>query len=104
MAAGVIVLAIALFLTSAAEAATVTRGPYLQMGTQDRIVVRWRTDVATDSRVTYGPCFGDENCLIFEKVDQTLTTEHEVLIDGLAPNTRYYYAVGTTTDVLEGND
>lgn len=29
----------------------VTRGPYLQTGTSASIVVRWRTDVATDSRV-----------------------------------------------------
>ena len=39
---------------SEAGAATVTRGPYLQMGGPAGIVVRWRTDVATDSRVRYG--------------------------------------------------
>ncbi len=104
IAAGTILLAIALVVPSAVEAATVTRGPYLQMGTPDRMVVRWRTDVPTDSRVGYGLCFGEPSCLIWEKVDQTLTTEHEVLLDGLAPNTRYYYAIGTTTELLSGND
>ncbi len=99
-----ILLVAAFILTSAAEAATVNRGPYLQMGTQDRIVVRWRTDVPTDSRVSYGLCFGEPNCLIWEKADQTLTTEHEVVLDGLATNTRYYYAIGTTSEILAGND
>src|SRR6266576_5561490 len=39
---------------STLSAATVTRGPYLQMGTPTSIVVRWRTDSATDSFVRYG--------------------------------------------------
>ena len=30
------------------------RGPYLQSGTAERVVVRWRTDVGTDSRVAFG--------------------------------------------------
>src|SRR6185295_17222625 len=31
-----------------AEAQTVTRGPYLQRGSQNTVIVRWRTDVATN--------------------------------------------------------
>ena len=42
----------------AATAATVTRGPYLQLGTPSSIVVRWRTDAATDSEVRYGAAPG----------------------------------------------
>ncbi|HZO85622.1 MAG TPA: LamG domain-containing protein, partial [Verrucomicrobiae bacterium] len=30
--------------------ASITRGPYLQLGTPHSVVVRWRTDAATDSR------------------------------------------------------
>ena len=37
-----------------AYALTVTRGPYLQMGTATTQVLRWRTDVATDSQVRLG--------------------------------------------------
>src|SRR5262245_10351219 len=39
----------------------VTRGPYLQMGTPQSIVVRWRTDVDTDSRVIFGLLSGPMN-------------------------------------------
>jgi hypothetical protein len=38
----------------AAHSQSLTRGPYLQMGTPTTQVVRWRTDVATDSRVRLG--------------------------------------------------
>jgi tetratricopeptide (TPR) repeat protein len=32
----------------------VVRGPYLQLGTSSSVVVRWRTDVSSNSRVRYG--------------------------------------------------
>ena len=41
-------------LTPLAEAQSVLRGPYLQSGTTDSGIVRWRTDVPTDSVVRYG--------------------------------------------------
>jgi hypothetical protein len=34
---------------------SVTRGPYLAMGTPDAMTIRWRTGVPTDSRVWLGP-------------------------------------------------
>jgi hypothetical protein len=86
---------------AAAEAATVTRGPYLQRGTPTSIVVRWRTDVATDSRVRYGlsPGSGDSAAVV-----PGTRTEHEVVLTALAPDTTYYYAVGTTAGDLAGGD
>jgi len=84
----------------AASAAVVTRGPYLQQGTPTRIIVRWRTDVATNSRVSYGTSPGS---LSSHRDDPASTTEHEVAVTGLAPNTKYYYSVGTTATVLAGD-
>lgn len=94
----------ALFLTVAANSAfgqAVVRGPYLQSGTPSSIVVRWRTDVASDSRVRYGTAPDQLN-----STAQSLlrTTEHEVRITGLAPNTRYYYSIGTALTTLAGGD
>jgi head-tail adaptor len=34
--------------------AQLIRGPYLQAATSGSIVIRWRTDIAADSRVQYG--------------------------------------------------
>ena len=66
IAASVLCFAAAL----SAQAATVTRGPYLQLGTPASIIVRWRTDVATDSRVSYGTVQGT---LTSQTDDATLT-------------------------------
>ncbi|RMH97196.1 MAG: hypothetical protein D6681_12170, partial [Calditrichaeota bacterium] len=77
----------------------VTRGPYLQSGAYNRIVIRWRTDTATDSRVRYGT---DPNNLHQIADDATVTTEHEITLTGLTPSTRYYYSVGSSATVLSG--
>ncbi|HEX5886894.1 MAG TPA: fibronectin type III domain-containing protein [Pyrinomonadaceae bacterium] len=81
--------------------ASVTRGPYLQMGTPNSTVVRWRTNIATDSRVSYGATQGS---LTSNATNATQTTEHEVLVTGLSPATKYFYSVGSTTQTLAGND
>jgi hypothetical protein len=83
-----------------AIAASVIRGPYLQLSTPTSMVVRWRTSAPTDSRVNYGTTLYS---LSQSVSDATMTTEHEVLISGLSPGTTYYYSVGTTTAILAGN-
>ncbi|MEQ1898298.1 MAG: putative Ig domain-containing protein [Vicinamibacterales bacterium] len=79
----------------------ISRGPYLQMGTPSSILVRWRTSGASDTRVLYGL---DPASLIWSAGDATSTTEHQVTLSGLLPNTKYYYAVGSTTQTLAGAD
>ncbi|MBM4247440.1 MAG: metallophosphoesterase family protein [Deltaproteobacteria bacterium] len=91
----------ALLVASGAQAQTVTRGPYLQIPTPGGIVVRWRTDVPTDSRVAIGAAPG---ALSSNFDDAVSTTEHEVQLSGLAPDTQYYYSVGTTSGALAGDD
>ena len=83
----------------AATTVTVTRGPYLQIGTPTSLIVRWRTSAASDARVRYGL---DPAALTSFVDNVTSTAEHVVQISGLAPNTRYYYSIGTTVDVLAG--
>lgn len=85
----------------ASDSVTVTRGPYLQIGTPGSMIVKWRTNVATDSRVRYGL---DPSNLSSFKDNSTVTTEHEVALSGLLANTQYYYSVGSTTTVLAGGD
>lgn len=78
----------------------VTRGPYLQVGSQTGITVRWRTDAPTNSRVTYGTTHG----VYTNTVDSaTVTTEHIVRLSGLTPDTKYYYTIGSTTDTLQND-
>ncbi|HEX8169921.1 MAG TPA: fibronectin type III domain-containing protein [Thermoanaerobaculia bacterium] len=78
-----------------------TRGPYLQMGTPTSMIVRWRTDTPSDSRVRFGSILGS---LTSVADDLTPTTDHTVVLTGLTPGTKYYYSIGTTAAKIAGND
>lgn len=80
---------------------SVTRGPYLQMGSSDHVVLRWRSSLAGDSRVAWGDAPG---ALTWSSDDPVVTKEHVVPIFGLAPESTIYYSVGTSTAVLAGDD
>ena len=77
----------------------VTRGAYLQVVTANSIIVRWRTSIATESKVSYGKTPG----LGLSATIQGQTTEHIVTLNGLEPSTRYFYNIGTSTLVLQGD-
>lgn len=78
------------------------RGPYLQVATDTSIVVRWRTDALSRSRVRYGSVL---NQLDSTADELALNTEHEIKITGLQPGTRYYYSIGSLKDTLQyGSD
>jgi len=82
------------------EAQTVSRGPYLQILTDQSVTVRWRTSAATDSAVRFGTAPG---ALTGTATDPVSTTEHLVTLAGLAANTTYYYSVGTSAGPLAGD-
>jgi predicted phosphodiesterase len=98
----VIAPAVLLLLTARVlPAAMVTRGPYLQTPTPTSMIVRWRTDTLTSSRVEYGAAPGSLNNSVD---DATPTMEHVVTVSGLAADTQYYYAVGSAAGALVGDD
>ncbi|MGB5178181.1 MAG: metallophosphoesterase family protein [Gammaproteobacteria bacterium] len=80
---------------------TVTRGPYLQQGTPTSIVIKWRTATATNSRVRYGDAPGNLTNIVDVAGS---TTEHTVALSGLAPDTTYYYSIGSSSEVFAGDD
>lgn len=90
-------LALAALAAAPLPAQQVVRGPYLQLGTPESIVVRWRTDVPTDSCVRYGTTAGK---LDKEVKTKWKTTEHIVHLGKLTPSTRYHYAIGNAEKVL----
>ena len=83
------------------EDPSVVRGPYLQMGTPSSMIVRWRTDGLTNTKLSYGKRVGSLNTTI-ESAE--LTSEHEVLITGLDSSTRYFYEIGNADTTFAGND
>ncbi len=78
-------------------ASGIIRGPYLQQGTASSMILRWRTAEPSGSVVKYGT-LSDELSETAE--NKTVTTDHEVLISGLKPKVKYYYAVGNSEGML----
>lgn len=75
----------------------IVRGPYLQSGSTNRMVVRWRTDLPTPSLVTFGKTSTSINK---KATSYGLLTEHVVLITNLQPDTKYFYSIGTPSTPL----
>ncbi|HWN96249.1 MAG TPA: metallophosphoesterase [Methylomirabilota bacterium] len=71
----------------------VVRGPYLQSMSSTSVVIRWRTDWPTNSVVC---CNSNTICA----TNHVRTNEHEVLLSGLDPDTRYSYAFGSDTETF----
>ena len=80
-----------------AQTPQLTRGPYLQQVTSESIIIRWRTDIPSSSRIDYGITLDYGNSV----TDPSLTTEHKVKLTGLNPGTKYYYTIGWRSDILQ---
>lgn len=78
-------------------AQTITRGPYLQQVSQNSVIVRWRTDAAVSSFVSYTKEGSND---FTTKRNSSLIKEHVVQLTDLQPNTKYSYSVGVDTKTL----
>lgn len=77
-----------------------SRGPYLNMGTTTGMIIRWRTTVPTQSKVTYGTSL---SALTSSVTDSTLKTEHIIQLKGLSSAKKYYYTVGNLSTKMQGD-
>ncbi|MGD8712410.1 MAG: metallophosphoesterase [Thiohalophilus sp.] len=66
------------------------RGPYLQMPAPDAITLRWQSPEVVQATVRYGT---DPRQLTRHSKTLAASEQHEVRLKGLAPDTRYYYAI-----------
>ncbi len=80
----------------------VVRGPWLQRATPGSMTVRWRTNRPVPGRVRFGstPDSFDRSA----SAAGGPTTEHEVVLAGLEPATRYAYALEGEDGILAGGD
>lgn len=76
------------------------RQPYLQMLSPDAINIKWRTDVATFSKVCYSV---NADSLDFCVTDSSATIDHEVRLTGLTPSTKYFYSIGDGSNILQSD-
>jgi len=70
---------------------TITRGPYLQVITPNSMMIKWRTNVPTSSKIKYGKDLQQLNDFI---TSPDLVTEHSLILSNLDYDTKYYYVVG----------
>lgn len=82
------------------QSSVLIRGAYLNSVTPIGIVIRWRTDIATDSKVSFGTTLGSYTS---STTNSTVTTEHIVQLNGLSSATKYYYQIGNSNTVLQGD-
>lgn len=95
-------LMILLGLTSSILGAQViVRGPYLQSPTHEGITVMWRTSVVSNTRLW---CGSHPDSLLLVASSPSLVADHTARIEGLSPNTTYYYALGVNNTILAGAD
>ncbi|HRH56941.1 MAG TPA: metallophosphoesterase [Chitinophagales bacterium] len=77
---------------------SVTRGPYLNMATQNSVHIRWRTNINSNSVVNFGTVNGSLTSTV---TDATLTTEHDITLTGLSNDTKYFYSIGNTNPAVQ---
>ncbi|MEO5681984.1 MAG: metallophosphoesterase [Chitinophagaceae bacterium] len=78
----------------------ISRGPLLQMLSSNAVTIRWSTTAANSSRVFYG---SNETTLTAGIVNNANVTDHEMRIPGLAPDSRYYYSIGSVNSIMKGS-
>ena len=61
----------------------------MQVGTQNSMIVRWETDIASDTKLMYGT---NAAALTSTITNASNVTSHIVQVTGLAPYTKYYYS------------
>jgi len=90
-----------LLLVPNIASAQLTRGPYVQRATPDSMTIVWRTVSASSGEVRFGAAPD-----ALDAVAQTTTssTQHEVELTGLSPDTRYCYAIHADGRALSGPD
>jgi len=95
---------ILLFLMAStwAPAQTVTRGPYLQLPTNHSIIVRWRTDMPTISRVHFSTALSGLSSQYTGT--PALVTHHSVTVNFLQPMTEYFFGISDGVNIISGED
>ena len=78
-------------------AQSVIRGPYLQSPTESTIVIKWRTDAPTNSKVQFGTSLSNLDLVASSNGSNT---DHTITLTNLAPATTYFYTVGNSTSQL----
>ncbi len=76
----------------------ILRGPYLQQGTHSSIIIRWATNTPVQGKVLYGTA---PDKLLLSATEAAATCDHTVKLQNLESDTKYYYAIAHSTEILD---
>lgn len=79
---------------------SIVKGPYLQIGTPGSMIIKWQTNIATNTKLAYGTSTVSLNLNFINTANDTI---HTAYISGLLPSTKYYYSIGSSTAVIQGD-
>ena len=96
----IIKIFIFLFITYSTTAQTITRGPYIQISTDTSIIIKWKSNIPTDTKLQYGKSFSNQNLVYF---DSNLDVNHTVTLNNLEKESTYYYSIYGNNSLLEKN-
>lgn len=88
-------------LVNTTQAQDLVRGPYQQSATSESVKIMWRTSVASNSWVKIGET-PDNLDRVFNNAN--IEIDHNILVTGLLPYTKYYYAIGHDDVTLATGD
>lgn len=91
---------IVLFSAVLKSQVSLVKGPYLQIGTPGSVIIKWQTNIATNTKATCGTSASNLN-LSFNNT--TFDTIHQVFLSGLNPYTKYFYSIGSSTLIIQGD-
>jgi hypothetical protein len=77
-----------------------TRGPYLQMGNQTAVTLRWTTNIPASTKFEVGTTYGTYSIKVN---NAALVKEHEIRINGLKRDTKYFYRFGGSKLFLQSD-
>jgi len=78
----------------------IVKGPYLQVATPTSMMIKWETNLPSDSKVMYGT---NASSLSSNVVNTVATISHSIQLTGLTPYTKYYYNIGSSTVITQGD-
>ncbi len=96
----VIICFLIFFSTQFVYGQSLTRGPFLQMGTHNAVTVKWRTSNDGVGKLLYGETFSNKSQSITISGNTQL---HEIRVDKLKPKTKYYYSIYQDNILLQGD-
>lgn len=88
-----------------AQAVSLIRQPYIQSLTTTSVVIAWRTNIQASSQIRYDfTPWADSSQYRFAVSDEAPTTDHALTLNGLFPNTTYYYCVESGGVILTSGE